>query len=590
MNAGRPAEPNCYILAMALAINHGTMNKINQSHARLVADSGKTLGELLKKKKLITDDQLKGALDEQSDRLRLLDQSVHLGLILIERQYVTEQDLLKAVNEHYQLSLRSFPANLDDILRQKRSRNRNRLPVFRFPIWLQLSLAITLVVTLTIFLLDFFVLSRQKHRLYQQTLKVGMISLTYFDTNARIPLLEDNILRLNTLIKNAADVEGLLYAFIVDQHMEIKAHTDHQRIGTQFKPIEHLSKVQQDGDTRYFEYTLPGGQRVLNLSRPIVFKDKQLGAVHVGVSLDFIEQDVRRERMLILWVTVLIIAVGITIAIYFGLRFSRPISKLVKATEDISKGKYRHHIDLTRRDELGNLAVAFNRMNEDLWIKSLMQESFGKYVGPQVLDLIMNNPEDTWLQGQTNEATILFGDIRGFTTYSESKAPKVIVDELNQFFEIANRAILNHDGYIDKFIGDGVLAVFGVPFYQKNHIKNAVGAAFEMQQAFRSAGENGNVLLSSIGIGIHTGLVVSGNIGSPVKMEYTVIGDSVNVASRISEIAAPGEIIVSSNIYERVKDFIDVESLRPHKIKGRTKPIKIYRALKIRERRYGQQS
>lgn len=561
----------------------------NQTHAQVIAESGGNLGELLIKKKLITDDQLKRALAEQSERLRQLDQSVHLGLILIDRQYVNEQDLLKAVNEHYHLSLKSFPGNFDAILSRRRLRSRKRQPAFRFPIWLQLSLAITLVVTLTIFLLDFFVLGRQKRRLYQQTIKVGMISLTYFDTNARIPLLEDNILQLNTLIKNAADVEGILYAIIVDQRKKIKAHTDSNKIGTEFKKIEHITKVQQNGDTRYFEYTLPDGQRVLNLSRPIVFKDKQLGEVHVGVSLDFIAQDIRRERTLILWMTVLIIAVGITIAIYFGLRFSRPISQLVKATEDISKGEYRHHIDLTRRDELGNLAFAFNQMNEDLWIKSLIQESFGKYVGPQVLDLIMKNPEDTWLQGQTNEATILFADIRGFTTYSESKAPNVIVDELNQFFEIANRAILDHDGYIDKFIGDGVLAVFGVPFYQKDHIKNAVRAASEMQQVFRSAGANGNVLLSSIGIGIHTGLVVSGNIGSPVKMEYTVIGDSVNVASRISEFAAPGEIIVSSNIYERIRDFIEVEPLQPHKIKGRSKPIKIYRTLKIKDRHHGPQ-
>jgi adenylate cyclase len=561
-----------------------------QLHAQADADSDRTLGELLKKKKLITDDQLTRALDEQSNRWRQFEQSVHLGLILIEQQYVTEQDLLKAVNDHYQLSLRSFPGNFDDILRRQRLHSRSRRPLFRFPIWLQLSLAITLIVTLTIFLLDFFVLSRQKQRLYEQTLKVGMVSLTYFDANARIPLLEDNILQLNTLIKNAVEVEGLLYAIIVDQRREIKAHTDRSKIGTEFKQIEPIAKVEQVGNTRYFEYTLPGGQQVLNLSRPIVFKDKQLGEVHVGVSLDFIEQDIHRERLSILWMTVLIIAIGITIAIYFGVRFSRPISQLVKATEDISQGKYQHHIDLTRRDELGNLAFAFNRMNEELWLKSLMQKSFGKYVGSQILDLIMENPEDTWLQGQTNEATILFADIRGFTSYSESKAPKVIVDELNQFFEIANRAILNHDGYIDKFIGDGVLAVFGVPFYQKDHIKNAVGAAFEMQQAFRSAGTNGNVLLASIGIGIHTGLVVSGNIGSPVKMEYTVIGDSVNVASRISEIAAPGEIIISSNIYERIRDFIEVEPLRPHKIKGRSKPIKIYRSLKISERHHGQWS
>jgi adenylate cyclase len=559
-----------------------------QVNGRFVVDSSASLGELLKKKKLITADQLKRAVNEQSDRLRQLDQSVHLGLILIERQYVTEEELLKTVNEHYQLALTSFPGNFDNILRRQISKRQHKLPFLRFPIWLQLSLAITLIITLTIFMLDFFVLSRQKDRLYQQTIKVGMISLTYFDTNARIPLLEDNILQLNTLIKNAAEVEGLLYAIIVDQRMEIKAHTDHQMIGTEFKPIEHVTQVQQVGDMSYFEYTMPDGKRVLNLSRPIIFKDKQLGEVHVGVSLDFIEQDVQRERLSILWMTALIISFGIAIAIYFGLRFSRPISQLVKATQEIGKGKYQHHIDLTRRDELGNLAFAFNRMNEELWVKSLMQESFGKYVGAQILDLIMENPEDSWLQGQTNEATILFADIRGFTTYSESKAPKVIVDELNQFFEIANSAILDHDGYIDKFIGDGVLAVFGVPFYQRDHIKNAVAAAFEMQQAFRIAGAYKNVLLSSIGIGIHTGLVVSGNIGSPVKMEYTVIGDSVNVASRISEIAAPGEIIISSNIYEQVPDFIEVEPLRPHKIKGRTQPIQTYRILKIRGQHHGQ--
>ena len=558
----------------------------NQVRDPTAADSGAALGEVLKKNKIITDDQLKRALEEQSDRLRRLDQSVHLGLILVEQRYITEEALLKAVNEHYQLSLTSFPGNFEDLLRRQRKRLQKKLSFFSFPIWLQLSLAITLIVTLTIFLLDFFVLSRQKDRLHQQTLKVGMVSLTYFDTNARIPLLEDNILQLNTLIKNAAEVEGLVYAIIVDQRMEIKAHTDHQKIGTEFNQVEHMTNVQQDGNTSYFEYTLPDGGQVLNLSRPIVFKDKQLGQVHVGVSLDFIEQDVRQERMSILWMTGLIISFGITIAIYFGLRFSRPISQLVKATQDISKGKYQHNIDLTRRDELGNLAFAFNQMNEELWVKSLMQESFGKYVGPQILDLIMKNPEDTWLQGQTNEATILFADIRGFTTYSESKAPKVIVDELNQFFEIANRAILNHDGYIDKFIGDGVLAVFGVPVYQKDHIKNAVAAAFEMQEVFRNARATGNVLLSSIGIGIHTGLVVSGNIGSPVKMEYTVIGDSVNIASRISEIAAPGEIIISSNILERIPDFIEVEPLQPHKIKGRSRPIKTYRALKISEKHH----
>jgi adenylate cyclase len=470
-------------------------------------------------------------------------------------------------------------AALGEVLKKKKITSGSQ-----FPIWLQLSLAITLIVILTIVLLNFFILSRQKEHLYQQTLKIGMVSLTYFDTNARIPLLEDNILRLNTLIKDAAEVEGLLYALIVDHQKNIKAHTDHKKIGTVFKQVDDISGVHKEGDTSYFDYTLPTGERVLNLSRPIIFKGKQLGEVHVGVSIDFIEQDVRRERLSILWMTLLILLLGIAIAIYFGFRFSRPISELVRATHEIAKGNYQYKIDLTRKDELGNLAVSFNQMNQELWVKSLMQESFGKYVGTQVLDLIMENPEDSWLKGQTNDATILFADIRGFTTYSESKAPKVLVDELNEYFEIANTAILNHNGYIDKFIGDAVLAVFGVPVYQKNHVLNGVRAAFEMQHAFRRAAKKGKVLLASIGIGIHSGTVVSGNIGSPVKMEYTVIGDSVNVASRISKIAAPGEIIISRSIYEHVAEVVEVEPLPPQKIRGKTDVIDTFKALTIKER------
>ncbi len=555
----------------------------NRAFEQADPDSGTVLGEMLKQKMLITDDQLKRARNEQSIRMRELDQSVHLGLILVEQQYVTEEELLRAVNDQYHLSLTTFPGNFEDLLKRQQRRLQKRLSLFRFPIWFQLALVITLFVMLTVFALDIFVLKLQKDQLYRQTLKIGKVSLTYFDTNARIPLLEDNILQLNTLIKNAADVEGLLYAIIIDQHNEIKAHTDHQKIGSEFKEIEHKANVQQDGDMTHFEYNLPDGEQALNMSRPIIFKNKPLGEVHVGVSLSFIKQAIQRERVSILLMTVAIISIGIVFAILFGLRFTRPISKLVKATQEISKGKYQQNVQTRRRDELGNLTFAFNQMNQELWVKSLMQESFGKYVGPQILELIMKNPEDTWLQGQTNEATILFADIRGFTTYSESKAPKVIVDELNQFFEIANNTIIKHDGYIDKFIGDGVLAVFGVPVFQKDHIRNAVAAAVEMQQSFRGAATDHNILLSSIGIGIHTGLVVSGNIGSPVKMEYTVIGDSVNVASRISEIAAPGEIIISSRILNQIPDFVDAEPLHPRKIKGRSKPIDTFRVVGIKE-------
>ena len=129
---------------------------------------------------------------------------------------------------------------------------------------------------------------------------------------------------------------------------------------------------------------------------------------------------------------------------------------------------------------------------------------------------------------------------------------------------------MNHGGYVDKFIGDAVLAVFGVPVYHDDHMARAVKAAVEMRQSFNRANVAGNLLLGSIGISINSGIVVSGNIGSQVKMEYTVIGDSVNVASRLNNLAKSGEIVVSKNIYEHLKQKLQVKPLPPQKIKGKS--------------------
>ena len=216
-----------------------------------------------------------------------------------------------------------------------------------------------------------------------------------------------------------------------------------------------------------------------------------------------------------------------------GFHFSRPISNLVLATGEIGSGNYQHKIILARNDELGNLATAFNRMGEELWKNSLMQKSFGKYIGSEVLEMIMANPENDWLKGHRNEATIVFIDIRGFSSYSELKEPEEIVEKLNEYFEIATQAIQDHGGYVDKFIGDAVLGVFGVPVYHKDHAERGVRCCKRYAKRVSEKARNGNGLLQSVGIGINSGVVVSGNIGSQDKMEYTVIGDSVNLAAHL---------------------------------------------------------
>lgn len=542
------------------------------------------MGEVLTTRDVITPAELETALDVQRDRLFQQGVAVPLGKVIVELSYATEEEIVTAVNEHYRIHVTSLSDNIRGLIRRIGDSLTEDVPAPRVPIWLQLSVTMTVVMLLTVGLLSYVILERQKEKLYNHAVKLGMVSLGYFASNAKIPLLEDNILSLNALIQNAEGVDGHLYALIVDNNEVIKAHTDSSRIGNTMVRYPPTGPVGSRGEVTYFTHDAEGAGQVLNMSAPIVFKEKRLGEVHVGLSIDFIDQLFLDERAFLVISTMIICLIGLVVAVLFGRRFSKPISGLVTATQEFAKGNYSHRVDSRRNDELGRLATAFNRMGKELFKQTMMRESFGKYVGADVLELIMRNPETTWLKGCKNQATVLFADIRGFTAYTETRAPEVLVEELNSYFEIATSIILKHGGYVDKFIGDAVLAVFGVPVKYDNHSERCVRAAVEMQQAFRQAGESGrNPLLSRVGISIKSGVVVAGSIGSQAKMEYTVIGDTVNVAAYINALAEGGEIVVGSSVMERHRDMLEVESLVPQKVKGRSGLVEVYRVTGIRD-------
>jgi len=541
------------------------------------------IGQVLKMRNLVTDEQLETAVKVQRDTLADQGQAISLGMILAELGYVSEAEIVRAINAHYHLDVTSLADDIKDLVGRKRGTFVERLPAPRIPIWLQFSAVIIAITVLTTFVLNFFILSRQKDQLYDQSKKIGMVSLNYFAANARIPLLEDDILQLNTLIKNTTAVEGLVYAVIVDQDQKIKAHTDHDQIGKILNKSEPLSTETREGEITYFTTRLPTGRQVLNLAHPVRFQDKLLGEVHVGVSIDFINELIRQNKKSVVSLTLTIILVGILVALLMGLRFSHPIEKLVFATQEIGRGNYHHKVQLGRNDELGNLATAFNQMGNELLRKSRMQESFGKYVGAEVLDMILANPEANWLKGHRNRATTLIADIRGFTAFSDIREPEAVVEALNEYFEIATRTIIHYGGYIDKFIGDAVLAVFGVPVYRRNHLERALRAALDLQAELKKANGGGNVLLGAVGISIDTGEVVAGNIGTQEKMEYTVIGDSVNSASRLNGLAGPGEVIISQAVFQTMGVLVDAEPLGPRQIKGVSEAVISYRLKSIRK-------
>lgn len=544
--------------------------------------SGPTpIGVLLRRRRMITEEQLLQALEVQQKRQTCLARPAQLGSILVELGHLAESDVISAINDHYGLSLASLSDDVEARINRQYGGVFERLKVRPVPIWLKLSVMMMLVLALAIGALSAVTLRQQREQLFEQTVRSGKISLNYFIANARFLLLEENnTLKLNALITEAVTVAGIRYAIIQDAQGTVVAHTDFDQIGGPLREFPQPGPPIRDGETVYFEYLGPEGERLLNLHRPIVMRDRVLGEAHVGVSLDFIQQLVYQRSQTLILFSLVTAACGILVAVLLGIHFSRPIFRLVRATREIARGRYQHRVTPERNDEFGDLAVAFNRMARELGLKAIMERSFGKYVGNEILEMILADPDRVWFKGQRREATVLFTDVRGFTQYTWEREPELVVERLNEYFEIASETIIGYGGYVDKFVGDAVLGVFNVPVERADHVERAVRAALDMRAAFAErARDQSDALLDAVGIGIHTGVVVSGNLGSQVKMEYTVIGDAVNLASRINGLAGAGEIIVSRAVMDALGAAVAAEPRPPAQVKGHEAPVEIFRIL-----------
>lgn len=244
------------------------------------------------------------------------------------------------------------------------------------------------------------------------------------------------------------------------------------------------------------------------------------------------------------------------------------------------RGKINLAVSLTplknAQDQSQGVTVVMDDLTETKRLLAV-QKMFRRYVSPAVVDRLPANPSDLRLGGHRQEATILFADIRGFTAFSERLDPEELVDTLNQYLSIAATSILMFEGTLDKFMGDAVMGIFNAPLRQEDHILRAVRAAITMRRAIEDFhhGSEGEPSLN-FGIGLHVGDVVVGNVGMSDRMDYTVIGDAVNLAKRIQENAAGGSILISETVYEQVKNSVKAVLYKEMKVKGREQPVIIY--------------
>jgi adenylate cyclase len=280
-----------------------------------------------------------------------------------------------------------------------------------------------------------------------------------------------------------------------------------------------------------------------------------------------------------------LMVVVLAVALRFASRIGGAVGAISEAARQVKEGNYVTVPVVPSGDELQGLAGDFNSMVEGLRERDLLRDTFGRYVTRQVADHLMKG--NVSLGGELIPVTVLFSDIRSFTTISETMEPRALLDFLNEYFSGMVESVMRHHGVVDKFIGDSIMAVFGPPVPSPEDPLHAIKAALDMRARLREVNATFKARgLPEIrtGIGLHSGQVVAGNMGHVDRMEYTVIGDAVNLASRLEGLTKElgCDVILSQALLDQVAGAVEVEALRLVKVKGRDQEIMVYRLVGLR--------
>ncbi|MBU0955450.1 MAG: HAMP domain-containing protein [Spirochaetes bacterium] len=375
---------------------------------------------------------------------------------------------------------------------------------------------------------------------------------------------------------------GIVQTFIVDANNRLLLHADSGLVAANpdYSANAAVSALRQsplgNGQLRYRDNS---GQEFLAAYR-------KLGIGNIGViseaptKLAFAAVDtVQRRNLLILGA---ILSLAALLVYFFSRTISNPVQMLMDAAILVERGHFDLDIQATTHDELGALSTSFMQMGKGLAEREKIKDAFGRFVNKSVAEMATKG--EIKLGGERKQATIFFSDIRAFTAISEAMQPEQVVDFLNQYLTRMVQCVSQSGGVVDKFIGDAIMAVWGVPVSTGNDPVMAVDASLAMRASLTDFNKDRGTPdkpLIRIGCGLNTGPVISGQIGSNERMEYTVIGDTVNLASRIESLnkAFGTDILVSEYTLSCLGDRYRTEAMPMINVKGKAKPVRVYAIL-----------
>lgn len=368
-------------------------------------------------------------------------------------------------------------------------------------------------------------------------------------------------------------------SYIVNEKGELVAHPDPNllvnRINFSKDEIVRKALTEPLNNMQISYKDEQGDERIGSFYKIILGNLIVVTSVDKATALQAVERLTRRNLL----ITLAALLFSVMVIYIFAKTLTTPVKKLVAASQRIRKGEYRLNLKHSSRDEIGVLTDSFINMAGGLEEREKMKEAFGKFVNKQIADMAMKG--EIKLGGERKQVAVFFSDIRSFTAISESMQPEQVVEFLNEYMTAMVDCVNQTNGVVDKYIGDAIMAVWGTPVSHGNDTENAVNGALLMREALRkfNEGRGGkDKPIIRIGCGINTGAVLAGQIGSSSRMEYTVIGDAVNLASRVEALNKPfgTDILITSDSYALVQDIFIVEPMKRIRVKGKSEPQQIY--------------
>ena len=404
---------------------------------------------------------------------------------------------------------------------------------------------------------------------YQQktTTEAADIAVLLFSMDGLIHSLEAKELYVNTLV----DATGKLLVS-VDQKLVVQS----PRLTS--NPLVREA-VTSSVDQEQLRYTETSGQKAIGSFR------KFFGGRLIVLSSapeDKALAQVNQIRNANFGLTAIVLWVAMMLLFFYSRTLSTPIRRLVDGTVKIQSGVYDIQFRKAPNDEIGRLSLAFTEMSRGLAERERIKTAFGKFVNKEIAEKVMR--DDVRLGGEMLKAAIFFSDIRSFTAISEKLTPHEVVEFLNRYMTAMVECVNRTQGVVDKYIGDAIMAVWGVPYSRGNDTENAINGALMMRRALKEFNQDRGTdskPFIRIGMSVNTGEVVAGQIGSPERMEYTVIGDPVNLASRIEALNKPfhTDILISEFAYQEVQGIFRVVPMKKIMVKGKAEPQQVYAVL-----------